>query len=335
MTWLVALLAGVAVTPQRALLARRELWAAVALAVALALPSVLWQAAHGFPFAELVAAARDKNAAIVAPLFVLNQILVMNPLFAPLWIAGLVAPFVRRDLAPMRFLGIAYVAVLALNLAGHGKDYYVAAAYPALFATGAIAFERVVRSALARGIVLAAAVALSAIAAPTSLAILDPVSLQAYIARFHLASQQQEKSFAGTALPQNFADQLGWRDFVREVGTAYASLPPDVRAHTAILVANYGEASALDLYGAPFGLPPALSPHNQFYLWGLRGQTPAAVLRVTRDVGGLRAHCGGVRVFGTTFSRWAMNYENGKTIALCTRPAPRLAEWWPELKNFS
>jgi hypothetical protein len=153
--------------------------------------------------------------------------------------------------------------------------------------------------------------------------------------RLHITQQQQEKSFAGTALPQDFADELGWHDFVRQVGTAYASIPPDERANTAVLVDNYGEAAALDIYGAAYALPPALSGHNQYYIWGPGTRSPQHILRVQRHVERLRPHCGDVRVLGTTFSPYAMGYENGKAIAFCRDLKPSLPSLWPVLKNYS
>ncbi|MDB5043652.1 MAG: hypothetical protein JWN27_4378 [Candidatus Eremiobacteraeota bacterium] len=331
-SWLVALAVGVALTPERRLFGRRELWIGLALTVLIAAPSVVWQAANGWPFAELLRAAAGKNADVPPVAFMLNQIVVMNPLLAPIWIAGLAAPFVWRDLARARFIPIAYVVVTVLIVAGHGKDYYVAAAYPTLFALGGVALERVVRSASARAVYLGVAVALSALIAPVAMPILPPEALGGYMRSLHFTPQQQEKGFAGTALPQEFADQLGWRDFVREVGAAFEALPPDVRARTAVLVDNYGEAAAIDVYGSPYGLPSALSGHNQYALWGLRGQEPQHILRVHRRS---EAYCRDVRVVGTTASPYAMAFENGKTITFCRDLTSGPAQFFSGLKFFS
>ncbi|HEY4442514.1 MAG TPA: glycosyltransferase family 39 protein, partial [Candidatus Elarobacter sp.] len=332
--WLIALLVGVVLTPQRRLLAYRELWIGIAIMVVIAIPSVLWQAANGWPFMALMHAAADKNAEIRLGSWIVNQILVQNPLFAPLWIAALIVPFVRHDLAVVRFLPIAYVVVTVLTIAGHGKDYYVAAAYPPLFAIGGVAFERLVRNATARAVYLGLAVVNAAVIAPMAVPILPPSQIQAYMQRLHVAPQRQEKGEEGSALPQEFADQLGWRDFVREVADAYRAVPTADRAQTSILVGNYGEAAAIDVYGGAYGLPPALSGHNQYGLWGLRGQHPANVLRVQHHVERLRPYCRDVRILGTTLSPYAMAYENGMTIAWCRSVTPKLATLWPRLQFF-
>ncbi len=135
-------------------------------------------------------------------------------------------------------------------------------------------------------------------------------------------------------MPQIFADMLGWHDFVREVGVAYDSLPPNERARTSILVDNYGEAAALDVYGTAYGIPPALSGHNQYFFWGLRGQDPENVLRVQSNPERLRPYCAQMRELGTTRSRYARGLENGKTIAFCRGVHPSLATIWPSFKVF-
>ena len=333
--WMIGLMLGLLLTPERRLLARRGFWTGVLVAGAIAVPSFVWQLLHGFPFLELGAAAGAKNAEVRLLPFIGNQLFVMNPALAPLWIAGLIAPFASPRLRDLRFLVIAAAVVFAIVRLGHGKDYYLAPLYPTLFAIGAVALAPLVRRTGGRivaGLVVASAVAVSAVAAPMALPVLPPATLVAYLHRLGVAPQQQERSSRGTALPQLFADQLGWHDFVRQVEAAWRRIPPADRASTAIKVGNYGEAAALDLYAT--GLPPALSGHNQYFLWALRGQHPRHLLIVTDNPAALAATCRQVVPLGTTASRFAMAYENGQTIAWCRDAAP-LARRWRLLKNYN
>jgi hypothetical protein len=328
--WLVALGIGALLTPQRVLLARRELWIGLAIAIVLAAPSLVWQAAHQWPFIELVRNAGEKNAHVSAIGYVLNQIFVLNPFAAPLWIAGIIAPFTMRDLRPLRFIAIAYVVTAIATIAGGGKDYYLAPAYPALLAIGAVALERLSSRPVLRIAHAVALVVLAAVAAPLALPILDPATLVAYQRTLHLAPQAQERNDAAASLPSTFGDMLGWRDFVRQLGDAYASLTPAERADTSILVDNYGEAAALDVYGSAYGLPPALSGHNQYGLWALRGQTPRNLLRVQNHPERLKPYCVSTRIIATTESPYARPFENGKSIAYCSGLHPPLETIWPD-----
>ena len=334
--WMVGIGVGLLLTPERRLLTQRSFWVGATLGAAIAAPSFVWQLAHGFPFLELGAAAKAKNADVPILSFIGNQLFVMNPVLAPLWIAGLAAPFVVPRLRDLRFVVIAAAVVFAIVRLGHGKDYYLAPLYPSLFALGAVALAPLARRTagkVAAGVAIAAALVFAVVAAPLALPILSPPTLIAYMTRLGVAPQQQERSFKGTVLPQSFADQLGWHDFAAQVEVAWARIPAADRPLTAIKVGNYGEAAALDLYGHE--LPPALSGHNQYYLWGLRGQHPRDALIVTDEPAGLSARCGRVVALGTTNSPFAMAYENGQIIALCRGVTPSLATRWPELKHYN
>ena len=337
-TWFMCLVVGLVLTPERRLFAQRKLWIGVTLAAVIAIPSLIWQALHGFPFLELAAASRAKNADSTPVAFVLNQVLVMNPLLAPLWIAGLVAPFWLARLKVLRFLSIAFIADLVFVLVSHGKDYYLAACYPVLFVSGAVFIDYIARSLWARLAAAgwaAAATAFSLWIMPMALPVLSVAGLITYMQHFPVKPQQQEKSFKGTLLPQVFADQLGWHDFVDQVGAAWLKIPADERARTAIKVDNYGEAAALDIYGKAYGLPPALSGHNQYYLWGMRGQHPTNLLVVQNNPDRLAPYCQAATVLGVTQSPNAMDYENGKAIAYCRTLKVDLATLWPQLKNYN
>ncbi|MBD5634267.1 MAG: glycosyltransferase family 39 protein, partial [Candidatus Eremiobacteraeota bacterium] len=73
-------------SPERRCFARPGFALAVAIAAAFVAPTLVWQAQHGWPQLEVLHnAALDKNV-VVGPLaFYLQQILMMNPLAAPIW----------------------------------------------------------------------------------------------------------------------------------------------------------------------------------------------------------------------------------------------------------
>ena len=332
--WLIGLVLGLALTPERRLLRLRELWLGVALAVVIALPSVLWQAANGWPFATLVHAAAGKNVDVPVFAFVINQIFVFNPWFAPVWMAGLLAPFLVRDFARLRFIPIAFAIMAVATYVGHGKDYYLAPAYPSLIAIGAVAIALAIRSVVMTTIYGLLAVSFSVMVAPLALPILPYDRVAPYMQALGLAPQEQEKNSGHTLLPQTFADQLGWRDFVREVAAAWDKIPAAARPRTAILVDNYGEAAAIEIYGPAYGLPPPLSGHNQYGFWGLRGQHPVNVLRVHRETDEAAAHCDNRRILGTTFAEYGMGFENGKAVLYCPNAHPSLETSFPVLREL-
>ena len=98
----------------------------------------------------------------------------------------------------------------------------------------------------------------------------------------------QTERFRTSPLPEDFADMHGWPELVATVATIYAGLPPAQRAQAAIVASNYGEAAAIDFFGGRYGLPPALSGHNNYWLWGTHGYSGNVVIDVDGDCGRTR-----------------------------------------------
>src|SRR5262249_19217367 len=76
-----------------------------------------------------------------------------------------------------------------------------------------------------------------------------------------------EERHAMGALPQHYADMFGWPELADSVARVAATLTPDERARAIVVVDNYGEAGALELFGAG-RLPRVACQHNNWYLWG-------------------------------------------------------------------
>jgi hypothetical protein len=68
------------------------------------------------------------------------------------------------------------------------------------------------------------------------------------------------------------------------------------QARATILTENYGEAGAINFFGDKYGLPEAISGHNNHYLWGPGEATGDVVVAVGLDVDFLRQHFGSVEI---------------------------------------
>src|SRR5262249_37656056 len=64
----------------------------------------------------------------------------------------------------------------------------------------------------------------------------------------------------------------GWKKSIPSLCSAKAwdQLSPQERPDCAIFAQNYGQAGAIDFLGRRYGLPPALSGHQTYFLWGPR-----------------------------------------------------------------
>ena len=94
--WALWLALGLALAGPRGALRSRDFWIGSLIFAALALPNVIWQAVHGFPFLELVRNDNAGNYTGTPLYFTIDQILAVNMVLAPLWIAAIVAPFTWR-----------------------------------------------------------------------------------------------------------------------------------------------------------------------------------------------------------------------------------------------
>ena len=338
--FLVALLAGMLVTPARSLLLNK--WAAVgvALMILIALPNVLWQMQNHWPTLEFLhnGQVENKNIKLGPVAFVLAQVKQMNPLTALVWGAGLVSLLRGKS---WRWIGLMYCFFLAITMALHAKDYYVAPVYPVLFAAGGIAWER--RFAASRGVVrewlfafpaMETAMVLTAVLLlPLSMPLMPPAQWIAYTKATHLYGQSgnTENEVSGP-LPQFYADRFGWQEEVDQVKQVYAGLSAEDKKKVGILCSNYGEASAIDFLGN--GLPFASSVQNNYWIWGPQGATGEVMIVVTgAALEEMRERYASVEVVGRMGTEYSMPYEH-RNIYLARRRKESLLKGWPELKNY-
>jgi hypothetical protein len=269
--FLVAASLSLLLTRERRWLLTRGPWLASLIAAAIFLPNVVWQIRHHWPTLEFLRnalAVKSYSGSILE--FTAAQVMLLHPVSAPLWIVGLGALLFSREMARARTLGLSFVLVWVVIVASKGKTYYLAPAYPPLFAAGAVALTRFANERRRAWImpVYATMLALSSIVlAPLFIPMLSPESFTRYADAIGFMGPRDGRH--GTAgLPPYFGDMFGWEDMVATVARVYHRLTPEERAHCTIFAYKYGEAGAINLLGRKYGLPEAVSGHNNFFLWG-------------------------------------------------------------------
>jgi hypothetical protein len=330
--FLAALLIGLLLSPQRRLLWSRWCAAGVAILILLALPNLIWQIAHHFPTYELLnnIAHSGRNVVLSPPAFLLEQANMLLPTSAPLWIGGLAWLTFARPARPWRFAAFTYLVLLVMMMALHAKDYYVAPIYPVLFAAGAAALGQLTRRNRPAIVYTALlAVSLCGITGPIVLTILPPDKYNAYVKHFPGANAKSEKFTS--PLPQYLSDRFGWDEMARGFAARYNALPADVRAQTAIFCGNYGEASAVNVLGVKYGLPTAISGHQNYFYWGWNGYTGESVLTLGNDAADYRDTYAEVIDLGPFDAPWIMDLEHHHYFWLRHRKRTYAADW-PEFK---
>ena len=332
--FLIALAVGLLLSPQRRILFTKGCAAGVALLLLLALPNLLWQWVNHFPTYELLngVAHSDKNTKLPPLAFLMEQVNVLLPFSAPLWMGGLAWLGLARKARAWRFVALAYLFFLAAMMAMHAKNYYLAPIYPVLFAAGAAALGQLTRRswpAIAYTGVLACLLCLAS--APVVLTILPPEKYNAYAAHVGIRKVKFEKFTS--PLPQFLSDRFGWPQMVEGFAVRYNALPPDVRARTAIFCGNYGEASAVNVLGPNYGLPTAISGHQNYFYWGWNGYTGDSVLTLGNDARDYTDNYAEVVDLGPFDAPWIMDHEHHHYFWLRHRKRTYAADW-PEFKYW-
>ncbi len=268
----IALLAGLVIDRRWRVLAGPYLWAAAAIAAAMWVPNLLWQADHGWPALAMSAALRrNHSGAGYTVTFVILQFVLPGLWAAPVWLAGLWALLREQRWRRYRALAWAYLLLFVVLMVAMGdRPYYLGPLYVVLLAAGSVIAAGVIEGSrrffseepagLRRGSMWrspAAAygwvIVFAALFLPLSLPVLPAHWL-------HTVPLQK--------IDYNLGEEIGWQDLTATVARVYDGLPAEERAKTIILTGNYGEAGALQRYGAPFGLPAVYSGHNNFHAWG-------------------------------------------------------------------
>lgn len=337
---------GVLLTSERKALAKPWIWLGACVSLLLWMPNLAWNFAYHWPFLELMRNVRASGRDVVLnPIaFVVEQIGFMNPLTAPIWVCGLVWLFFGADYETdklrgrYRVLGWTFLVMMVTLIALKGKTYYLWPGFVMLFAAGGFAVEKWInrRPASApwvKGGCLAALSLAGAILAPITLPVLPPYTFIRYAQELHLAMPQLEHQPLGPLGQQIYADMFGWKEMAQKVAVAYDALPPDVRAKTAIVAGNYGDAGAIDFFGPKLGLPAAISGHQNYWFWGPRDYTGESMIVLNASRKQMDRICDQLQVLGRADDPLSRGDEHFD-IYWCRQNKWTLQQVWPRVKHW-
>jgi hypothetical protein len=271
---------------------------AVAIAAALLVPNLVWEAGHGWTSVHWFLNPPPSGSDETRPQFIINVILLTAVAF-PVAVAGIVSLVRDRALRP---LGWTVVGTIVAYFVLGGKSYYTLPVVLFGLAAGSIPLDR---WATRRRLRLAGAlfVVVGLLVLPIALPVLP----------LHTAVRH-----GVVKARSDYQSEVGWPAYVRLVERHAGG--------TDVIVAdNYGEAGALDLFGR--GLPPVASAQVTLRYW-----RPKVTGRQALVVGYSRraaTFCNGYRVVARISSANDSN-EGGEPIARC-RLRSTLARVWPSI----
>ena len=321
--------AGILLSGARTFLLGKWLWIGAAISIVIFLPNFLWQARHHFVSLDFLQFLHQRDVSAGLTRGFLPDQLEQTLLAIPLWLAGFWFYFFSPRGYRYRALGWMYLVPLVIFVIAKGRGYYLAPAYPMLFAAGAVVCESyfanrqqgwpcILRRAL-WGALLVSIVGAAAIALP-----LAPVG-----SRWWYAATQID-----TALP----DEIGWSEFVSTIAQVRDSLPADQRSKVGILAGNYGEVGAIDLFGERFGLPRAISGVNSSWERGYGDPLPEIVIVTGFSQQFVEDHFAACRLAAHPWNFY--NIENEETfehpdIFVCGAPLQGWPDFWKTFQFFA
>jgi 4-amino-4-deoxy-L-arabinose transferase-like glycosyltransferase len=333
-----AIVVGLLISKQRNAFLSKWFWIGGLAAFLIFLPNVIWNVQHHWPFLELMHNIKTTGKDVqLSPIeYFAQQILLLHPLTAPIWIAGLFALLLSPRLKNYRFLGWCYLISFTAFVVLKGKNYYLAPIYPMLFAAGAITLENGierVRQGWLKPAILVLLLAGGAWFAPVVVPVLSIDRFIAYMDTLPFKVPRTEHSHMSAALPQHYADQFGWEEMTAMTAQAWSRIKPEERQDCGIFAQDYGQAGAIDFFGRRYGLPPALSGHQTYFLWGPRGYSGNCLIVLDDRKEVLEEKFEHVEYVGSSDSPYAL--ERNIPVFICKGAKfGSLAEIWPQLKKW-
>jgi hypothetical protein len=215
----------------------------------------------------------------------------------------------------------------------NSKVYYVFPIFPVLLGAGAVEVERFSQSRGARWLrwfTVSFVTVSGTILMPLAVPILPTEQFVTYAKTLHIWNAIRMEKGEGDVLPLHFVFRLGWKELVDMVDVAYYALPQSERDSCAVLASWYGIAGAIDHFGPGVGLPDAICPRNNYWLWGTRGYSMKVVLAVGYNESYLRRFFSSVE----RVAAFDQPYAYGAEVFLCRNAKYSPDEIWRRLKSF-
>jgi hypothetical protein len=306
-------------------------WVAAAIALAILSPYVVWNALNGWPTVDFFFHHGGLNGG--GPIsFLANQVLIAGLLGLTLAILGLYFFLKSKQGRPFAIFGIVFLILLVIFTVTNAKPYFIMGAYPPVFAAGAALLEK--RRWVWSGY-LAAMIIVSVLLIPLYAPVLPPQTFVKYYGGLTGAANGASAQQNAGAFPQYLGDRFGWNTMTATVAQVYDNLPAEEQAQACILTQNYGEASALILLGGSYHLPPVISGHNNYYLWGPGKCSGQVLIIIGYYPADFQSYFKNLTIAGNITCSYCMTQEDNLPVIVAIGPNASIQDSWAQLKHYN
>jgi hypothetical protein len=322
--------AGILLTAARKYLLSKWLWLGFAISLAIFAPNFLWQIHHNFISLDFLRFLHERDVSAGLTQGFLPDQLEQTLLAFPLSVAGLSFYFFTEKGARFRPLGWMYIIPLLLFIIAKGRGYYLAPAYPMLYAAGAVIFEDAFANWRARPL---------RILRPLVWAALITSVIGAVVVALPIAPVGSLWFYKSVDIDMALADEIGWNDLLSTIAAVRDTLPPEQRSSVGILAENYGEVGAINVLGPRYGLPQAISGVNSSWERGFGNPPPqTAVIIVGFREQFTSEYFTSCRLAAHTWNSYGIDNEESferPDIYVCGPPKDGWPAFWQAFQYFA
>ena len=246
---LIGLLPALLLSGQRRILAEKNLYFALTIGLVLILPNLLWQYNNQFPIVHHMKELAETQLVNVDRIgFLKEQILFFIGSLLVI-LSALYALLFYKPFSKYKFFFATIIFTLIVFLYFKAKAYYAIGLYPVYIAFGAVFLSNVLNTGWKRYlqpvfiiIPLLFFIPMYNLAFPNK----SPEYIVNHSEKYKKLDMLRWEDGKDHALPQDFADMLGWKELARKTDSVYAALSN--KKETIVLCDNYGQAGAINYY---------------------------------------------------------------------------------------
>lgn len=239
----------VLVTKQRKVLAGKLFYVAILCGLLLVVPNLIWQYQNNFPVIRHMKELSETQLVNVDRWgFLKSQLLFFTGSLAVI-ISGVYALFFYRPFETYGPFFWSFFFTLIVFLYFRAKDYYAIGLYPVYIAFGSVFLANILGTGW-RKYVRPALILLPLLFFLPMYNVAFPNRSPEYILKnadtYRELGLLRWEDGKDHALPQDFADMLGWKELAHKVDSVYSNLSDPKK--TLVLCDNYGQAGAINYY---------------------------------------------------------------------------------------
>ncbi|WP_235914938.1 ArnT family glycosyltransferase [Flagellimonas ochracea] len=325
LVWAFGIFIGLFFYQKGKLFKNKWLYVSACIALLIFLPNILWQAQNGFPILKHLEVLSQKQLSGIHPMeFALVQL--YFPFTLVISILGVIALLVGKNLKKYKVIGIATLVIFSTMWILNSKAYYFFAAYPVLFASGAVKIEALLSRKPSLIYIFGFILLIPSIYfIPEATPVLD-------IEKFVEYKGLEEKN-GRIELTGDYADMFGWEEQVKLVDSVYQSLSLEEKNNCVLWAENYGEAGALKILGKKYDLPNPISRHGSFWIWGYGNKDADVWISLGNEKPSVEYVFEEMELVKIITHKYAIGEENGIPLYICRKPKIDIEKWWKDYEE--